>query len=193
MKQISRLSIAVVFLFPLLVSACGLNKYALLPTPPSLTPIVKAYPPDWLEIESPEPGGFTQLSDYPAGVGRVGVGSAAPIPICIYIFAGGLIVPGDHWDATDVIARTEALVDEQRREFSDRHWSDERYLFSLGPIGKPVASVGGPFGRCLFELLGVGLHKVEIRFNKSTGEQVSFAWTFTVLDGAIPTATPYPG
>jgi len=56
--------------------------------------------------------------------------------------------------------------------------------------GNILASVSGPYSWCVHAPLAAGLHKVQVSFEKSSGEIVEFSWTFTLVDEPMLTPTP---
>jgi hypothetical protein len=168
-----------------------------LPTPPPITPIPPAREPNWLSVAFPKPGQSISLDYYnDRSHWRVGVVVVAntPASVCFDVWASGLIERGDYWNADDVVSRTEAIVDGINREVIDSTVADGKVAHGITLPGGPTpqASVGGPYGWCVSAPLAAGLHKAEVRFNKSSGEVISFAWTFTLMEGDTPTPTPLP-
>ena len=93
-----------------------------------------------------------------------------------------LLEDGDDWDAGDVVGRTTIEVDGVPREVVG-HIEDYIVAHEIrveddeGNLIK-AAKVGGPYRWCVSAPLSTGLHRVDVHFEKSDAEMVSFAWTF---------------
>ncbi len=163
---------------------------------PPITPISPGLVPDFLFAVYPKRGAILSLDDYgTAPVTRVVpvTGGEAGV-ICMQVDASKLIDKGDFWDFDDVRERTTILVDNQPT--GDQVGSRFDYLVGGGEsdiYGNPLSRVGGPYEWCVSAPLATdGVHRVDLSFEKSSSEVVSFAWTFELIDGPVSTSTPLP-
>jgi len=145
-----------------------------------VTPIPPKILPDFLVEIRPDQGATLSLDDYQTKV-------------CVQVDACDLIGTGDFWDFEDVYTRTTILVDHQ----PPGGLAGYAYSYMVGCIetdseGNVVSSAGGPYEWCVCAPLTAGIHRVDLSFEKSSGEVLSFAWTFELVDGPVPTPTSLP-
>ena len=152
--------------------------------------------PAWLTVLHPVPGQILSVVDYQTAqyeTHRSGLGvSAVPESVCVQVSARSLLTPGDTWYDGEVIARTEISVNGIRRDITGEIYSGLSVGSIFDEAGTPIASVSGPTVICAAATLTPGLHKADISFEKSDGEVEVFAWTFTIIEGPVPTITPFP-
>lgn len=150
------------------------------PTP--ITPISPRALSGFLVDVHPDQGAILPLDDYTAEV-------------CVQVNACELLCEGDFWEFEDVYTRTTILVDNQPTGGLVGYVSD--YIMGCyieDSQGNELARAGGPYEWCVCAApIAVGIHRVDISFERSSGEIVSFAWTFELVSGPVPTPTPLPG
>lgn len=128
----------------------------------------------------PRPGTIVSLKEYKDQV-------------CVTINALQVLEPGDFWEFDDVIRRTTIQVDNQTRQAALDSKEDFIVLGVMrNPQGETIASVGGPYKWCVSAKLSAGIHRVAVTFEKTSGEKASAAWTFELVSGPKPSATPPP-
>lgn len=160
--------------------------------PALLTPPIPPIPPeplpDFLPEVFPEPGAILSLDEYNDPTWRPGrpLAEEAPGAVCVQVDGSALFEEGDFWEFADVNERTTILVDGQAGgeivSFASLLLSYKRMDPPDNPFGKVLASVGGPYHWCISAPLIVGIHRVDVSFEKSSGEVVPFAWTFELVN-----------
>lgn len=171
---------------------------------PLQTPLPPEPLPAFLVEVFPEPAAVLSLDEYSGPgwrPGRPGV-QEVPSSVCVEVDASALLARGDFWEAADVQNRTTVYVDGGRVYSGGRQelitaFVDHMLLHTLvepagDPSGTVVASVGGPYHLCVYAPLPAGVHRVDVSFEKSSGEVVSYAWTFELLAAPRPLHTPLP-
>jgi hypothetical protein len=205
-----RSSLQVLLVCAVLVVGFTATQVAPLPTPPPITPLPSSREPDWLSIAFPKPGQTISLEQYnDPNFWRAGgvVATLSPATICFDISARWLLEKGDFWNAKDVVQRTTVLVDDLPRGVVTGTLASGMVAYIMGlppvilPTGAPtplatqvplLTATGGPYGWCVSAPLTAGLHRAEVRFQRSSGKIQSFAWTFTLTAGEVPTPTALP-
>jgi hypothetical protein len=153
--------------------------------------------PDFLYTVAPKPGEILSLHDYYGSeydlYPRLGPA------VCVTVSPLSLLEPGDYWEANDVVERTTVKVDGEVQDEPIGEFENYAVEHTLGAVneagnwtGTVVASAGGPYRWCLETPLGAGVHQAEVNFEKSSGEVVSFAWTFELVEGEVAQPTPLP-
>lgn len=150
--------------------------------PTSTAQVPPAVEPPWLSILYPERAQIVSQSEYDQDIG-FGTKSA----ICVEIAAQNLVEAGDYWEAGDVIERTVVFVDGVQRYHSG---GVKDYIVGFYFDGD--RDVGGPYAFCMSAPVGVGIHRVDINFKKSSGMTATFSWSFEIVENSIPTSTPLP-
>lgn len=147
----------------------------------TVTPISPRVLPYFLEEVYPDQGSIVSTDDY---TGKV----------CVQLDACDLVLEGDIWDFDEVITRTAILVDDQPTgELL------EAYAYLVGCAttdeqGNILSRAGGPYNWCVCAApIATGLHRADMSFERSNDEVLSFAWTFELVSGPVPTPTPLPG
>jgi len=186
------LLLGILFLNGLMV-ACS----AILTTPEStITPIPPSLEPEWLTVLYPKPGQIVSTKEYNDAKRQTHSGSLSapqiPSSVCIEIWAENLIEAGDDWELGDVISRTTMMVDGIQRKQGGEAYDGIVLNTLMDGEGNELARVGGPYSWCVSAPVDAGVHLVEISFEKSSGTNETFSWTFTIVDGPIPTRTPLP-
>jgi hypothetical protein len=165
---------------------------------PRQTPLPPEPLPAFLLEVFPQPAAVLSLAEYTDPGWRPGRPSEQQVPqsVCVEIEASKLLARGDFWKAADVQERTRVLVD-AGREYQElvTAFVDQEVLHTLfvppdDPAGTVVASVGGPYHLCVHAPLPAGMHRVDVHFEKSSGEVVSYAWTFELLAAPRSLHTP---
>jgi Tol biopolymer transport system component len=171
--------------------------YAAWSAPPQ-TPLPSEPLPAFLLQVFPEAAAVLSLEEYTDPAWRPGRPSSQEVPlsVCVEVEASSLLERGDFWEATTIQERTAVRVDGRRQELITA-FVDHMLLHTIvdpadDPSGTVVASVGGPYHFCFYVPLTADVHRVDVSFKKSTGEVVSYAWTFELFDGPRPLHTPLP-
>ena len=166
-----------IFLTSLLLAACGSAPEAWL----AVTPIAPRKLPGFLEDIYPSQGDILSMDDYEA-------------KICVQVDACEAIGEGDFWDFEDVYTRTTILVDNQPT--GGRIGAVEDYMVGCyveDSQGNELMHTGGPYKWCVCTPpIAAGVHQIDLNFERSDGEVLSFSWTFTLVHGPVPTPTPLP-
>jgi hypothetical protein len=134
----------------------------------------------------PQPAAVLWPDEYTDPGWRPGRPSEQQVPqsVCVEIEASSLLARGDFWDAADIQERTTVLIDGGRefQEMVTAFVSQGVPHTVMDPAGDPagavVASVGGPYHVCIYAPVQAGVHRVDVAFEKSSGQVVSYAWTF---------------
>jgi len=163
--------------------------------PTLVTSIAPGPLPDFLLYVYPRQGAFLSLDDYTTAQnwGSRFENCINPSPVCIRVDACNLLCEGDFWEFDDVYTRTTILVDNQ---LTGGQVGDVYGLLMGCYIedsqGNLLARVGGPYEWCVYAPLVAGVHRVDMSFERSNGEIASFAWTFELVSGPVPTPTSLP-
>lgn len=146
-----------------------------------ITPISPGALPAFLVDVYPDQGAIVSIDNYSAEV-------------CVQVNACKLLREGDFWEFEDVYTRTTILVDNQ--PIGERVGYVSDYIvgcYMEDSQGNELARAGGPYEWCVCAApIAVGVHRVDMSFERSNGEIVSFAWTFELVSGPVPTPTPLP-
>jgi hypothetical protein len=102
--------------------------------------------------------------------------------VCIVVNPISLIERGGFWDCEAYTSRTTVAVDGiQRTEMKPgSSCQDEPLVEKVDTEGTPIAGAGGIAFWCFAAPLAAGVHRVDVSFEKGSGEMETFSWTFTL-------------
>jgi len=155
-------TIACIILIANFLIACTLQQ-----SPPEthITPIAPAPEPPWLSIIYPERSQIVSLKEYKSKQEMFNTASS----VCVEISAYVLLESGDFWEAKDVVERTIVFVDG-----TQRHQKGRVLDYMVGHLDPTNRDVGGPYAFCMSASVDVGIHKVDISFETSSGITPTF-------------------
>jgi len=175
----------IIFISLGLFVAC-LPKAGVSPTP--ITPLQPSPLPGFLADIYPKQGAILPVAEYITGPKDVALESSVETSaVCVLINGSRLIDIGDFWEFDDVYERTTILIDNQLADKWLGEFDYIGYISMTDEKDNEVASVGGPYQWCVSTPSSVGVHQVDVNFEKSNGEIVSYAWTFELINGPMPT------
>jgi hypothetical protein len=141
--------------------------------------------PNYLGSLWPEPGETLSLSEYEALAPSLAWGATVP-GICFGHQPLWLLVPGDFPTTEEWLDRVHLVVD--RRKITEYHsimMTDSEGAKMIDPGTDQAlykAPDGSPFGMCYAASLGVGRHTVTFVAKKTSGEEVTYTWQFTITE-----------
>lgn len=99
--------------------------------------------------------------------------------ICAHIDPSPLLEPGDdEYPAS----RVNVLVDGAEVDMFDAYFRMAGQLVLFDDAGQIVATAGGPLVLCWAASLGSGIHTATITAQKTSGETMSYSWSFELTD-----------
>ena len=146
--------------------------------------------PEYLNFVAPEPKSSYPIDSYKMGEHYPSIAHPAPLMgqnrVCIQLTGESLLEPGDFFTEYPKVGeflpdRVKGYVDGKLAE------KDEEIRIILGESrlldeGKVIASAPGPQIICWPIELKVGAHYATIEINKTSGEVVSYSWTFELTE-----------
>lgn len=99
--------------------------------------------------------------------------------ICAYIDPSPLLEPGDDDYPAN---RVKVLVDGTEVDMFDTYFRMTGEILLFDDTGQTVATAGGPLVLCWVASLGSGTHTAMITAEKTSGETMSYNWSFELTD-----------
>lgn len=164
-----------------LLTACQPETQNLLPTPLP----TKAFLPS----VDPEPGERISYEDYQAKLEGEEFQAREFGPVCVTYVAEEVLEYGDDgFRMEDFLSRSVLIVDNEVWPNSSepdtyRDYLNEK-LFEVHPITGEYQQIAGnaigPFVFCWDVELEPGIHSVEFKTRKTSGEELSYSWSFVI-------------
>lgn len=153
--------------------------------PPTSTPqgLNGPLPPFIYHVLVPEPQSVVSLRDYQHGYHYPADAHPAPggakNSVCAHVSLDPLLAFGDDADSV----HTAVFVDGSPAEAHPEFFMMLGETVKLDEEGNVVASKpSGPLVRCWIAELNPGMHIATIEANKSSGEVLSYSWSFEIVD-----------
>ncbi|MGD8625851.1 MAG: hypothetical protein PVJ34_15040 [Anaerolineae bacterium] len=141
--------------------------------------------PEYIGFVSPHPGESLSMAEYKALAPSLGWNASEP-GICVSLFPHPLMEPGDTPTAKEWLSQVHLLIDGDiiTKYHSLLETNSEGGRLIDPDTGELVWKEpdGSPFGVCYAASLGIGYHTVTIVVEKTSGEQVSYAWSFAISE-----------